>query len=54
MLRNSSTYALPKRTAHFDGVVRMTPRTEPTASAMTQASSAVASVQPRPTSSVWK
>ena len=39
---------------NFHGVVRMTPSTDPSSSAMTHAASAVASVQPRPTSSEWK
>lgn len=52
MLRKSSTHALPSRTAHFDGVVRITPTTEPSTSAITHAHAAVASVQPSPWTSV--
>ena len=36
------------------GVVRSVPISEPRASAMTQAASAVASVQPRPTMRYWR
>jgi hypothetical protein len=53
-LRKISTYRLPRRTAHFAGVVRMVPTTAPMARAMTQAASAVASVQPRPTIRYWR
>ena len=49
MLRKISTYALPRRTTQGLLVVRSVPITEPTTSAITQAQSAVASVQPRPT-----
>ena len=48
-LRNTSTYVSPARTTQGSGVVRSVPMIEPSASAMIQAASAVASVQPRPT-----
>jgi hypothetical protein len=49
MLRKISTYRLPRRTAQRSGVVRTVPTRAPTSRAITQAASAVASVQPRPT-----
>src|SRR5688572_9329804 len=49
MFRNTSTYALPARTTHGLVVVRSVPTSEPMVSAMTHATIAVASVQPRPT-----
>ena len=42
------------RTSHGTGEVRITPMTEPITSAITQASSAVASVQQAPNSSSCK
>ena len=40
-------------TSHFFGVVRMTPRTEPSTSAMTSAHSATVIVQPSPDRIHW-
>ena len=46
-LRNSSTQALPSRTSHGFGVVRMVPTSEPTTIAMISGSTDTASVQPQ-------